>query len=85
VPEGVPEEVVSAWRRARFHGVRRDTTGEEPQPSGADPLLEAAAGQLKETCDPYRLVLPAEKETLAEYYVDELRPLLDGSGRSSST
>ncbi|HEY8982551.1 MAG TPA: regulator, partial [Streptomyces sp.] len=42
VPEGVPEEVVSAWRRARFHGVRRDTTGEEPQPSGADPLLEAA-------------------------------------------
>ncbi|WP_427167299.1 DUF4429 domain-containing protein [Streptomyces sp. C1-1] len=47
---------------------------------GADPLLEAAAGQLKETCDPYRLVLPAEKETLAEYYVDELRPLLDGGG-----
>ncbi|MCL6671833.1 DUF4429 domain-containing protein [Streptomyces panaciradicis] len=47
---------------------------------GADPLLDAAAGQLKETCDPYRLVLPADKETLAEYYVDELRPLLDGGG-----
>jgi len=41
--------------------------------SGADPLLEAAAGQLKEGCDPYRLVLPAERETLAEYYADELR------------
>jgi hypothetical protein len=35
--------------------------------------MEAAAGQLKEGCDPYRLVLPAERETLAEYYADELR------------
>ncbi|MEV6592012.1 DUF4429 domain-containing protein [Streptomyces acidicola] len=43
-----------------------------PRP-GADPLMEAAAGQLKETGDPYRLVLPAERETLAEYYADELR------------
>ncbi|BFO21131.1 hypothetical protein SHKM778_75190 [Streptomyces sp. KM77-8] len=47
---------------------------------GADPLLEAAAGQLKESADPYRLVLPAERETLAEYYADELRPLLTESG-----
>ncbi|MEV4947458.1 DUF4429 domain-containing protein [Streptomyces sp. NPDC053755] len=46
-----------------------------PRP-GADPLMEAAAGQLKEGRDPYRLVLPAERETLAEYYADELRPLL---------
>lgn len=46
-----------------------------PRP-GADPLMEAAAGQLKEGCDPYRLVLPAERETLAEYYADELRGLL---------
>ncbi|MHA5051265.1 DUF4429 domain-containing protein [Streptomyces sp. SD15] len=44
--------------------------------AGADPLMEAAAGQLKEGCDPYRLVLPAERETLAEYYADELRGLL---------
>ncbi|OAH09792.1 hypothetical protein STSP_67910 [Streptomyces jeddahensis] len=43
-----------------------------PRP-GADPLMEAAAGQLKESGDPYRLVLPAERETLAEYYADELR------------
>ncbi|WP_307620341.1 DUF4429 domain-containing protein [Streptomyces sp. V3I7] len=50
----------------------------EPRP-GADPLMEAAAGQLRESCDPYRLVLPAERETLAEYYADELRPLLAGS------
>ncbi len=44
--------------------------------AGADPLMEAAAGQLKDACDPYRLVLPAESETLAEYYADELRARL---------
>jgi hypothetical protein len=47
----------------------------EPR-AGADPLMEAAAGQLKDVCDPYRLVLPAERETLAEYYADELRAML---------
>ncbi|MFJ4470868.1 DUF4429 domain-containing protein [Streptomyces sp. NPDC089424] len=51
----------------------------EPRP-GADPLIEAAAGQLKESSDPYRLVLPAERETLAEYYADELRTLLTEAG-----
>lgn len=44
--------------------------------AGADPLTEAAAGQLKESGDPYRLVLPAERETLADYYADELRAAL---------
>lgn len=43
---------------------------------GADPLMEAANGQLKDDSDPYRLVLPAERETLAEYYADELRTAL---------
>ncbi|MEU0382947.1 DUF4429 domain-containing protein [Streptomyces chartreusis] len=51
----------------------------EPRP-GADPLMEAAAGQLKDSGDPYRLVLPAEREVLAEYYADELRSLLTESG-----
>ncbi|MEV0643337.1 DUF4429 domain-containing protein [Streptomyces sp. NPDC050619] len=51
----------------------------EPRP-GADPLMEAAAGQLKENSDPYRLVLPAERETLAEYYADELRAQLKQDG-----
>lgn len=51
----------------------------EPRP-GADPLMEAADGQLKENCDPYRLVLPAERETLAEYYADELRAQLTEQG-----
>ncbi|MBN0044796.1 DUF4429 domain-containing protein [Streptomyces actuosus] len=50
-----------------------------PRP-GADPLMEAADGQLKEGCDPYRLVLPAERETLAEYYADELRGRLGEAG-----
>ncbi|MEU0659675.1 MULTISPECIES: DUF4429 domain-containing protein [Streptomyces] len=44
--------------------------------AGADPLMEAAAGQLKDACDPYRLVLPADREILAEHYADELRALL---------
>lgn len=50
-----------------------------PRP-GADPLMDAAAGQLREGSDPYRLVLPAERATLAEYYADELKPLLAGNG-----
>ncbi|MFF7315034.1 DUF4429 domain-containing protein [Streptomyces sp. NPDC008137] len=50
----------------------------EPRP-GADPLMEAAAGQLKESGDPYRLVMPADREVLAEYYADELRSLLTES------
>lgn len=44
--------------------------------AGADPLMDAAAGQLREGCDPYRLVLPSDRETLAEYYADELRARL---------
>ncbi|MBG0855578.1 DUF4429 domain-containing protein [Streptomyces spinoverrucosus] len=51
----------------------------EPRP-GADPLMEAAAGQLREGSDPYRLVLPAERDALAEYYADELRARLTESG-----
>lgn len=44
---------------------------------GADPLMEVADGQLKEDADPYRLVLPAEREALASYYADALRTTLD--------
>ncbi|MBY8877788.1 DUF4429 domain-containing protein [Actinacidiphila acidipaludis] len=45
---------------------------------GADPLIEAAGGQLKEAADPYRLVLPDQNRTLAEYYRDELRAAIAG-------
>ncbi|RDG38969.1 DUF4429 domain-containing protein [Streptomyces corynorhini] len=44
--------------------------------AGADPLAEAAAGQLRQSVDPYRLVLPAEREPLAAYFADELRSAL---------
>ncbi|MFI8964970.1 DUF4429 domain-containing protein [Streptomyces sp. NPDC053493] len=44
--------------------------------AGADPLMEAAAGQLKEGCDPYRLVLPADREAAAARFRDELRSVL---------
>lgn len=47
----------------------------EPR-AGADPLMEAANGQLRDSCDPYRLVLPAERSTRAERYADELRARL---------
>ncbi|MEV1006203.1 DUF4429 domain-containing protein [Streptomyces sp. NPDC049881] len=43
---------------------------------GADPLFDAAGGQLREAADPYRLVLPAERENLAGYYATELRSAL---------
>lgn len=47
---------------------------------GADPLMIAAAGQLKEAADPYRLVLPAEREMLAEYYAEEIRRSIENPG-----
>ncbi|MFG3098282.1 DUF4429 domain-containing protein [Streptomyces sp. NPDC048202] len=60
---------------------RRGTVVLRLQPrAGADPLLEAAAGQLPEGLDPYRLVMPAERETLAEYYADEIKAALTESG-----
>ncbi|MFB6939333.1 helix-turn-helix domain-containing protein [Streptomyces sp. HUAS 31] len=44
LPDGVPDDVVAAWRRARFFGVRPDLDGpvrESAQPADS-PLLEAA-------------------------------------------
>ncbi|MGH3312854.1 MAG: DUF4429 domain-containing protein [Streptomyces sp.] len=71
----VPYEAMSAVELAP--GGKRGTVVLRAEPRrGADPLLEAADGQLKEGCDPYRLVLPAERETLADYYATELRAVL---------
>ncbi|MTE18886.1 DUF4429 domain-containing protein [Streptomyces sp. TRM43335] len=47
----------------------------EPRP-GADPLMDVAAGQLRETSDPYRLVLPTEYEPLAASWVSEVASVL---------
>ncbi|MBO8190899.1 DUF4429 domain-containing protein [Streptomyces oryzae] len=71
----IPYEALSAVELAP--GGKRGTVVLRAVPrEGADPLLEAAAGQLKESSDPYRLVLPAERETLADYYATELRSAL---------
>ncbi|MGY1435580.1 DUF4429 domain-containing protein [Streptomyces reniochalinae] len=71
----VPYEALSAVELSP--GSKRGTVVLRAVPrQGADPLLEAAAGQLKEGSDPYRLVLPAERETLADYYATELRAVL---------
>ncbi|GAA0282043.1 DUF4429 domain-containing protein [Streptomyces polychromogenes] len=50
-----------------------------PRP-GADPLMEAAAGQLKEACDPYRLVLPGDRADQAEAFAEALRERLGPGG-----
>jgi transcriptional regulator of acetoin/glycerol metabolism len=44
LPDGVPDEVLAAWRRARFFGVRHDLDGpvHEPEPPAESALLEAA-------------------------------------------
>jgi hypothetical protein len=45
--------------------------------SGADPLLQAARGQLPDAADPYQLTVDAgHKSGVAEYFVDELRNAL---------
>ncbi|MEU2544575.1 DUF4429 domain-containing protein [Streptomyces roseolus] len=70
----VPYEALSA---ATLAPGRRGTVvlHAVPRP-GADPLMEAAAGQLKETCDPYRLALPADREELAARLRDELAAVI---------
>ncbi|MCB5164879.1 DUF4429 domain-containing protein [Streptomyces bambusae] len=53
---------------------KRDTVVLQAVPRpGADPLMDAAAGQLRENSDPYRLVLPAERTAAAAGLADELR------------
>lgn len=54
-----------------------------PRP-GADPLMDAADGQLKDGGDPYRLVLPAERGTLAEYHAEEIRAALSPAAATSA-
>ncbi len=46
-----------------------------PRP-GADPLMDAADGRLKDGCDPYRLVLPAEESAAAGSRMEKLRTRL---------
>ncbi|MFJ3924195.1 DUF4429 domain-containing protein [Streptomyces sp. NPDC090022] len=56
---------------------KRDTVvlRAEPRP-GADPLAEVAAGQLRDVCDPYRLVLPGERAARAQSLAEALEARL---------
>lgn len=71
----VPYEALSSVELAP--GTKRGTVELVATPrAGADPLIEAAAGQLRQAANPYRLVVPAERATLAEFYAGELRDAL---------
>ncbi|MER6448419.1 DUF4429 domain-containing protein [Streptomyces venezuelae] len=72
----IPLEAVSAVD-VTVTGNKRDTVVLRALPRpGADPLMEAAAGQLKEACDPYRLVLPGDRAQAAAAFADALRSRL---------
>lgn len=76
----VPYEALSAVELSP--GSKRGTVVLRAVPrDGADPLLDAAAGQLKEGSDPYRLVVPSEREALADYFATELRSVLGDQER----
>ncbi|MGW6787714.1 helix-turn-helix domain-containing protein [Streptomyces chartreusis] len=69
LPDGVPDDVVAAWRRARFFGVRPDLDGpvrESTQPADS-PLLEAARtalGRIAPALDAGRTALVLTDERL---------------------
>ncbi|MFE7837246.1 helix-turn-helix domain-containing protein [Streptomyces sp. NPDC057474] len=72
LPDGVPEEIVAAWRRARFFGVRRDL-----QDSATDAPREAAD-------TPRNAVRPDESALLAAArpVLERLAPAV-GTGRTA--
>ncbi|WP_344259111.1 DUF4429 domain-containing protein [Streptomyces sodiiphilus] len=71
----IPYEALSSVQLGP--GTRRGTMALRAVPRpGADPLLDAACGQLREATDPYRLVLPDERASQADYYATELQTLL---------
>ncbi|MFG2223223.1 helix-turn-helix domain-containing protein [Streptomyces sp. NPDC048644] len=52
LPDGVPGDLVSAWRRASFFGVRPDLAAVSAAPTGADAPLPAAARPVLERLAP---------------------------------
>lgn len=73
----------TALRHVELGDGRRGTAVLRAVPwPGADPLIEAADGQLRETADPYRLVLPEQNRVLGEFYRDELRGAIEAAGRT---
>ncbi|KPI20788.1 hypothetical protein OV450_2096 [Actinobacteria bacterium OV450] len=78
----IPFEALSGVSvNATGSGGRRDAVVLHAVPrAGADPLMEVAAGQLREVCDPYRLVLPGDRAGQAAEFADAVRARL-GPGR----
>lgn len=71
----IPYEALSSVEL--LPGAKRGTVELRAAPrSGADPLIEVAGDQLRPAADPYRLVVPADREALAEHYTRELRTAL---------
>ncbi|MCX4525704.1 MULTISPECIES: DUF4429 domain-containing protein [unclassified Streptomyces] len=70
-PRRIPLEALS---EVTVNPGKRDTVilRAVPRP-GADPLMEAAAGQLREACDPYRLVLPGDRNPQATAFAEAVR------------
>ncbi|MDX3640692.1 GAF domain-containing protein, partial [Streptomyces sp. MB09-02B] len=89
LPDGVPEEVVAAWRRARFFGVRHD--GVRPDGVGPDGVRHGGAGPGDVCADGVRPdgeaadgVRPGESDLLAAArpVLERLAPAL-GTGRTA--
>ncbi|MCM6775623.1 DUF4429 domain-containing protein [Nocardia sp. CDC159] len=66
----VPERALAG---VTFTGGRKEGVLRLEVRPGACPLTEAAAGQLPEKAEPYRLVVTGDKQELAEYYAGYLR------------
>ncbi|KUO06527.1 helix-turn-helix domain-containing protein [Streptomyces caeruleatus] len=78
LPDGVPDDVVAAWRRARFFGVRPDLDGRgrESAPPVDSPLLEAARPVLT------RIVAALDAERSALVLTDERLRVLWSAGNA---
>lgn len=74
----IPFEALSGVSvNATGSGGKRDAVVLHAVPrTGADPLMEAAAGQLRAACDPYRLVLPGDRAAQAAEFADAVRARL---------
>lgn len=79
-PRRIPLEALSGVSVTVAGGRRENLVLHAFVRAGADPLMEAAAGQLKEACDPYRLVLPGDAAVRAAAFADAVRERLGAAG-----
>ncbi|MCC9710744.1 regulator [Streptomyces sp. MNU76] len=58
LPDGVPEEIVAAWKRARFFGVRHDVVRSDDECGGSVPDGDGLGGVLADESDLLAAALP---------------------------